>query len=104
MNIVSPILNNLMEKNMPIYEYECEKCSFKFDLLRKVGEDGGASCPRCQSYSRRLFSAVPFIFKGTRWVGERGREKEDSQPKDQSVNKAENEKKPEKSEKSINQK
>ena len=87
---------------MPIYEYECEKCSFKFDLLRKVGENGEASCPRCQGYSRRLFSAVSFIFKGSRWVGESIRKKGDSQPKDQAVNKSENNKKTEKSEKSVN--
>ena len=81
---------------MPIYEYECEKCSLKFDLLKKVGEDGGTSCPRCQGYGRRLFSAVPFIFKGTRWVGRSDRKKGDSQPKDPGVNKADNSKKSEK--------
>ena len=77
---------------MPVYEYECEKCSFKFDLLKKVGEDGGVSCPRCQSHSRRLYSAVPFIFKGSRRVGGSDRKKEDSQPKDPGVNKADNDK------------
>ena len=72
---------------MPIYEYQCEKCSFKFDLLKKVGENEGASCPRCQSYSRRIFSAVPFIFKGTRWVSKGGSKKVLNQSKDPSTKK-----------------
>ena len=50
---------------MPIYEYECEKCSLRFELKRHFGEDGGSSCPRCASEARRLFSAVPIIFKGS---------------------------------------
>ncbi len=86
---------------MPIYEYECEKCSLRFDLLKKVGDNGGASCPQCKGYSHRLFSSVPFIFKGTRWVAERSEKKEGSQSKEQSVNKVKNDKKPKKTEKSV---
>jgi putative FmdB family regulatory protein len=87
---------------VPIYEYECEICSFKFDLLKKVGENGGASCPRCQGYSHRLFSSVPFIFKGGRWVGKSGSTSKDDQPKDKDINKAENDKNRDKSENSTN--
>ena len=50
---------------MPIYEYECEKCSLRFELKRHFGEDGGAPCPRCASEARRLFSPVTVIFKGS---------------------------------------
>jgi putative FmdB family regulatory protein len=49
---------------MPIYEYECEKCLIRFEEKRHFGEDGGASCPECQSEARRIFSPVPIIFKG----------------------------------------
>lgn len=49
---------------MPIYEYECERCSLRFELKRRFGDDGGASCPPCQGKTRRLFSPVPIIFKG----------------------------------------
>lgn len=89
---------------MPIYEFECEKCSFKFDLLRKVGEGREALCPQCQGRGRRVFSSVPFIFKGSRWVGESSRAKEDNKPKEKSANKTKNDKKPEKGEKGINEK
>jgi putative FmdB family regulatory protein len=50
---------------MPIYEYECNKCSHRFELRRKFGEDGGAACPQCQGVSQRVFSAVPIVFKGS---------------------------------------
>ena len=49
---------------MPIYEYECERCSFRFELKKHFSDDGSASCPRCQGEARRLFSPVPIIFKG----------------------------------------
>lgn len=50
---------------MPIYEYECTKCSHQFELKRSFGEDSGAPCPRCKGEGRRLFSLVPIIFKGS---------------------------------------
>jgi len=50
---------------MPIYEYECEKCSLRFELKKHFGEDGRASCPLCQGEARRIFSPVPIIFKGS---------------------------------------
>ncbi|MCD6300003.1 MAG: hypothetical protein J7L78_02390 [Dehalococcoidales bacterium] len=50
---------------MPIYEYECERCSFRFEVRKRFGEDGATSCPKCQGEARRLFSPVPIIFKGS---------------------------------------
>ena len=33
---------------MPIYEYRCEKCGSRFDVLQRVGEDGKhLRCPKC---------------------------------------------------------
>jgi putative FmdB family regulatory protein len=50
---------------MPIYEYECGKCSLRFELRRRFSEDGSGFCPQCGSEARRLFSPVPIIFKGS---------------------------------------
>jgi putative FmdB family regulatory protein len=88
-----------MEKTVPIYEYECEKCSFKFELLKKVGEDGGAPCPKCQGHSPRVFSRMSYIWTGERHAGEKPTKKESSKPKEQSDEKLDNDKKPESSEK-----
>ena len=78
---------------MPIYEYECEKCGLKFELMRKIGEDGGISCIQCGECARRIFSSVPFIFGGTRWVGEKGRKKDSTPPAKSKDSKAKVEKK-----------
>jgi len=53
---------------MPIYEYECERCSLRFELKRhfsECSEDGEVSCPRCYGEAHRLLTPVPVIFKGS---------------------------------------
>ncbi len=49
---------------MPIYEYECPSCSFRFELRRSFSENGQVSCPQCGCDAQRIFSPVPIIFKG----------------------------------------
>ncbi|MCR4393648.1 MAG: zinc ribbon domain-containing protein [Dehalococcoidales bacterium] len=42
---------------MPIYEYKCNSCNHKFELLRSVSKSGeDAVCPKCQSRAERVFS------------------------------------------------
>ena len=50
---------------MPLYDYECGKCTHRFELKRHFGEDGDAECPVCSSLSKRLFTPVPILFKGS---------------------------------------
>lgn len=50
---------------MPIYEYKCDKCGHKFELLMPVSESGtNVQCPRCGQLARRLFSTFSHW-----WVG-----------------------------------
>ena len=45
---------------MPIYEYVCGTCEFKFDRLQAMRAQG-ADCPRCRQPAQRaisLFSAA----------------------------------------------
>ena len=53
-----------MEVHMPIYEYECKKCSIRFELIKNFGENGNVKCPECASEAYRIFTPVPIIFKG----------------------------------------
>jgi len=33
---------------MPIYEYKCQKCDTKFELLQRLGATNkGVNCPKC---------------------------------------------------------
>ena len=51
---------------MPIYEYECEKCTCRFEQKRRFGEDAGSPCcPQCRGKVRQLFSPPAILFKGS---------------------------------------
>jgi len=42
---------------MPIYEYVCPDCEFKFELLRPISQaNEAASCPRCHQNAERVLS------------------------------------------------
>lgn len=50
---------------MPIYEYECTCCPSKFELKRSFHDEDPVKCPQCGGKTRRCFSSVPIIFKGS---------------------------------------
>ena len=50
---------------MPIYEYECNLCHFRFERKQLFDEEPVAMCPKCQGKSRRVINSVPVIFKGS---------------------------------------
>lgn len=79
---------------MPTYEYECEKCSLRFELKRRFSENGGASCPRCRGEARRLFSPVPIIFKGSGFYVTDNRDNHTRPLDEDKVDKVETDKKP----------
>ncbi len=51
-------------KKMPIYEYKCRQCDYKFELLRSSNaDDTDLKCPECNAQGPvKLFSA--FSSKG----------------------------------------
>ncbi len=49
---------------MPIYEYECPRCAFRFELRRSFSENSSVPCQQCGCDAQRIFSPVPIIFKG----------------------------------------
>lgn len=53
---------------MPLYEYECESCGGRFELIRKFADPALEVCALCQKGPvSRLQSAPAFQFKGTGW-------------------------------------
>ncbi len=50
---------------MPVYEYECGSCRYRFDKRQGFHDEPGAVCPRCEGKARRVFHATPVIFKGS---------------------------------------
>jgi putative FmdB family regulatory protein len=49
---------------MPIYEYRCSRCHYRFETTHRVGETVDR-CERCGGPVRRVFSPPALIFKGS---------------------------------------
>lgn len=52
---------------MPIYEYQCDTCSYKFEVKQSIKDDPIAACERCGKPVRRLISSSGIMFKGSGW-------------------------------------
>jgi putative FmdB family regulatory protein len=53
---------------MPIYEYKCKKCGYKFEQLQKVTEKPLCVCPKCKKKQLvKLVSGTNFQLKGNGW-------------------------------------
>lgn len=53
---------------MPIYEYQCQDCQHKLEVMQRMSEALLKTCPSCGKEAlRKLVSAVGFQLKGTGW-------------------------------------
>ncbi len=52
---------------MPLYEYRCEACGHKLEVLQRLAEPPLTVCPECGGVLRKQVSAPAFQFKGTGW-------------------------------------
>ena len=51
---------------LPTYEYLCEGCDHKFEIMQKVTARKKRKCPQCgKPHLRRLFGVPGLIFKGS---------------------------------------
>jgi len=49
---------------VPVYEYECDSCQFRFEKKQGFHDKPVATCPRCQGRVHRVLHPAPVIFKG----------------------------------------
>ena len=52
---------------MPLYEYQCESCSHRFEVIQKYSDAPIDTCPKCGSAVAKLLSSPAIQFKGTGW-------------------------------------
>lgn len=52
---------------MPIYEYLCQDCAYKFELKQSMKDDPFATCTRCGKSVGRIISPPAIMFKGSGW-------------------------------------
>ena len=56
------------ESQMPIYEYQCDKCGHHLEALQKISDKPLRECPECGKHSlKRLMSAPLFRLAGSGW-------------------------------------
>mgnify|MGYP001567591134 CR=1 FL=1 len=52
---------------MPLYEYLCDTCQERAEILQKLGDEPVTICPNCGAALRKMISAPAFQFKGSGW-------------------------------------
>jgi putative FmdB family regulatory protein len=52
---------------MPLYEYECESCTTRFERIQKFSDPPVDTCPSCGGGVRKLLSSPAIQFKGSGW-------------------------------------
>jgi len=50
---------------MPLYDYQCEKCTYDFEASKPVDERESCQCPKCGEQAKHVIKkTVPFILYG----------------------------------------
>lgn len=52
---------------MPLYEYQCDRCAHRFEVIQKFSDPPVASCQKCGGEVKKLLSSPAIQFKGTGW-------------------------------------
>lgn len=52
---------------MPLYEYQCDACAHRFEVIQKFSDPLVDVCPKCGGVVKKLFSSPAFQFKGSGW-------------------------------------
>lgn len=52
---------------MPIYEYQCKKCSHRFERIQKFSDPHVSKCPKCGAKVEQVITAPAVQFKGSGW-------------------------------------
>jgi putative FmdB family regulatory protein len=53
--------------DMPLYEYECDTCHHRFEVIQKFSDALVSECPKCKGPVHKLFSSPAIQFKGSGW-------------------------------------
>ena len=50
---------------MPLYEYQCDKCAHRFEVIQQYKDAPIDICPKCGGEVKKLFSSPAIQFKGS---------------------------------------
>jgi putative FmdB family regulatory protein len=54
-------------RSVPLYEYECKDCHFRFEKLQRLSDPPPPKCPECGGKVTQLMSTSSVQFKGSGW-------------------------------------
>ena len=83
---------------MPLYEYECGLCCYRFEMKQGFDAEPVGICPQCQGRARRVLHSTPLLFKGSGFYitdSRQGKEKTSTKGKMPTKDKKETASKPE---------
>jgi len=52
---------------VPIYEYQCTGCAYRFEVKQSIKDDPIKECARCGQPVTKLISPPAIMFKGSGW-------------------------------------
>lgn len=52
---------------MPLYEYQCDQCGYRYEKIQKFDADPEHECPKCGGELHRPLTAPALQFKGAGW-------------------------------------
>ena len=52
---------------MPLYEYQCDACAHRFEVIQKYSDAPIDVCPKCGGPVVKLLSSPAIQFKGSGW-------------------------------------
>jgi len=50
---------------MPLYEYQCDACEHRFEVIQQYKDAPIGVCPKCAGIVKKLFSSPAIQFKGS---------------------------------------
>jgi len=50
---------------MPLYEYQCQSCNERTEILQKISDPPFSHCPKCGGEMKKLISSPAIQFKGS---------------------------------------
>lgn len=50
---------------MPLYEYQCQQCSERVEIIQKMSDPPYSHCPKCGGDMKKLISSPAIQFKGS---------------------------------------
>jgi putative FmdB family regulatory protein len=52
---------------MPLYEYQCDACGHRFEVIQRYSDAPIATCEKCGGPVQKLLSSPAIQFKGSGW-------------------------------------